>query len=56
MILFNLKSPSGLIAAVGIRSEMINPTDANRWDIITIFKDGKMFTTFGRFFPFPDAE
>ena len=54
MILFQLKSPSGLTAAVGICSETENPTDANRWDVITFKKDGKMITTFGRFYPFPD--
>ena len=51
MILFNLKSPSGIIAAVGICSETYTPTNVNRWDVITFQKDGKIFTTFGRFYP-----
>lgn len=51
MILFRLESPYGTLAGVGIRSEDKRPVYVNKWDVIVFQKDGKIFTTFGLFFP-----
>lgn len=54
MILFQIKSPYGTLAGVGIRSEEKSPVDVYQWDLITFEHNGRTVTTFGRFFPISD--
>ena len=53
MTLFSLKSPTGIVCAVGLFSELSPPVEmTERFDTFVFRQDGKIKTAFGLFLPF----